>query len=70
MTHERSREVQTKAILGPFSGDRTKAVEYCIRVAELHPKLRAEYLMSKQTIEWEPQEDAKETMVWRERNGF
>lgn len=53
--YERSREMQIKAILGRFNGDRTLAIDYCKRVTEDHPKLRAEYLMYKETIEWEEQ---------------
>lgn len=55
MTHERSRELQICAILGRFSGNRKQAIEYCLRTAEENPKLRGEYLMYKQTIEWEGQ---------------
>ena len=55
MINERDREVQIRAVLGRFSGNRKQAIEYCLRTAEENPKLRAEYLMYKQTIEWEGQ---------------
>jgi hypothetical protein len=40
----RSKEIQIKAILGRFNGDRVKAVDYCLRTAKEHNKLWDEYM--------------------------
>jgi hypothetical protein len=41
------------AILGRFGGDRRKAMDYCERTARENPRLWGEYMVHRQTIEYE-----------------